>query len=74
MSEKELTELSEKLSYGILEAQRRLFERKMKLGETVIVADKDGMPIEIPAEQALRAAEARLRSMTTPALHRDQEY
>lgn len=74
MSEKELTELSEKLSYGILEAQRRLFERKMKLGETVIVADKDGMPIEIPAEQALRAAEARLRSMPSPTRHHDQEY
>lgn len=37
-----------------LEAQRRLFERKAKLGETVVVAVENGMPVTISGEEALR--------------------
>ncbi len=44
----------DKITEGIRKAQRLLFERKAKLGETVIVADEDGMPITISAEEALR--------------------
>lgn len=54
MSEKDKIELSDKIIAGIHEAQSRLFERKAKLGETVIIADANGMPIEISAEEALR--------------------
>lgn len=36
-----------------LEAQRRLYERKAKLGETV-VAVENGMPVTISGEEALR--------------------
>lgn len=46
--------LFEKISEGIKEAQRRLFERKAKLGENIIIADADGKPIEIPASEALQ--------------------
>lgn len=54
MSEKERIILSRKIREGILEAQRRLFERKAKLGETVVVADENGMPVTISGEEALR--------------------
>jgi len=54
MSEQETIILFEKIGDGIREAQRRLFERKAKLGETVITADAQGQPCEISAEEALR--------------------
>lgn len=54
MSEQESIILFSKISEGIREAQRRLFERKAKLGETVITADAQGRPCEISAEEALR--------------------
>lgn len=54
MSEKERIELSEKIRKGILKGQREMLERKKKLGETVIIADENGMPLEITAEEALK--------------------
>lgn len=54
MSEQEEIKLFNSINKGIREAQRRMFERKAKLGETVIVADSNGMPIEITAEEALK--------------------
>lgn len=53
MSELEAKEFFNKIETGIREAQRRLYERKAKLGETVIVADSNGMPMEISGEEAL---------------------
>ena len=53
MSEQETIALSRKIDKGIWEAQRRLFERKAKLGETIISADAQGRPCEISAEEAL---------------------
>ena len=50
MSEQEFDRIGD----GIREAQRRLYERKAKLGEKVVVADSDGAPYEIPAQEALR--------------------
>lgn len=54
MSEQESIILFSKINEGIREAQRRLFERKAKLGETIISADAQGKPCEISAEEALR--------------------
>ena len=54
MSEQDKISLSDRITKGIHEAQRRLFERKAKLGEDVVVADSNGMPITISAEEALR--------------------
>ena len=54
MSELEEIMLFDRISEGIKEAQRRLFERKAKLGENVIVADAEGLPIEIPAAELLQ--------------------
>lgn len=53
MSEYEEMMLFEKISEGIKEAQRRLFKRKAKLGENVIIADAEGCPIEVPASDLL---------------------
>lgn len=54
MSEQERISLSDKITEGIRKAQRELYERKSKLGETVVVADANGMPVTITAEEALR--------------------
>ena len=54
MSEEEKIDLADRIFEGIKESQRRLFERKAKLGETVVVADAEGMPIIISAEEALQ--------------------
>ena len=59
MSEQETREFFEKIRTGIREAQRKMFERKMKLGEEVVIADENGMPLVISAEEALRRFDAR---------------
>lgn len=59
MSEQYRIELSDKITEGIRNAQRELFERKAKLGEDVVVADSDGMPLIITAEEALRRMSSR---------------
>lgn len=58
MSEQDKINLSNKITEGIRKAQRALFERKAKLGENVVVADADGMPITISAEEALHRLNA----------------
>ncbi|MDE5554519.1 MAG: hypothetical protein K2J10_04985 [Muribaculaceae bacterium] len=59
MSEEEKVILFQKIGEGIIEAQRRLFERKAKLGEDVIIADAEGNPIKISAAEALTQLKAR---------------
>lgn len=54
MSEEEKIILSDKITAGILKAQRELYQRKAKLGETVVIADDEGRPITVPAEEALK--------------------
>ena len=58
MSEQEEISLYNKISEGIWRAQKLLFERKAKLGEKVVVADADGNPVVISAEEALRKFDA----------------
>lgn len=58
MSDEDKIILSDKITAGIRKAQKELFERKMKLGETVVVADSNGMPVTISAEEALRRLNA----------------
>ncbi len=60
MSEQEEITLFENIRKGVHEAQRRLFERKAKLGENVVVADLDGMPMIISAEEALKRLKDRI--------------
>lgn len=54
MSEQEEIKLYDRIRESISEAQRKLVERKAKLGETVVIADSEGQPLEIPASEALK--------------------
>lgn len=54
MSEEERVIKSKRLLEGIRKAQLRMFERKAKLGESVVLADRNGKPYVISAEEALR--------------------
>ena len=58
MSEKEKIELREKLDNALKESFFKMIDLKKKLGQTVIIADKNGMPIEVSAEEAERIAHA----------------
>lgn len=53
MSEQEEIMLFERIRKSISVAQRKMVEKKAKLGETIVIADKNGYPIEIPASEAL---------------------
>ena len=54
MSEKEEIKLFERIRESISNAQKKMIERKAKLGESAVIADADGNPIEISAEEALK--------------------
>ncbi|MDE6927369.1 hypothetical protein [Paramuribaculum intestinale] len=54
MNEKDEIKLFDDIREGILEAQREMLMRKAKLGELVVVADENGVPYSISADEALR--------------------
>lgn len=54
MSEQEKIELLDKITENIREAQRKLFERKAKLGESIVIADENGQPVTVKAEDFLK--------------------
>lgn len=54
MSEQEEIKLFNRIRENIQQAQQRLFERKAKLGESVVIADDNGMPVTIKAEEYLK--------------------
>lgn len=54
MSEQEEIRLFERIRENIANAQRKMMIRKAKLGENVIIADDEGNPFEISAEDALK--------------------
>ena len=53
MSEQEEIKLYRRIRESISNAQMRMLNKKMKLGETVVIADSNGMPIEISAKEAI---------------------
>ena len=53
MSEQESIELYARLRECIRKTQRRMVERKAKLGESIVIADENGMPLVISAQEAL---------------------
>lgn len=53
MSESEEIKLYERINDGIVLAQKRLYERKMKLGQPVVIADSAGRPQLVEAAIAL---------------------
>ncbi len=52
MSEQEQIAFSEKLNKALKESYYKMIDLKKKLGQTVIIADKNGKPIEVTAEEA----------------------
>ena len=56
MSETEKIELSDKLNKALKESYHKMIDLKKKLGQTVIITDKNGSPIEVSAEEAERIA------------------
>lgn len=53
MSEQKKIKLFERIRKGILKAQKQLFERKAKLGESVVFGNENGQSRIIPASEAL---------------------
>ena len=58
MSEQEEIKLFERIKENIRQIQKTLFERKAKLDEPVVVADNNGEPIVVTAQEALKRLEA----------------
>lgn len=58
MSEQEEIKLFERIKENIRQTQKTLFERKAKLEEPVVVADNNGEPIVVTAQEALKRLEA----------------
>ena len=58
MSEQEEIKLFERIKENIPQTQKTLFERKAKLDEPVVVADNNGEPIVVTAQEALKRLEA----------------
>lgn len=58
MSEDKRLDLFKSIKNGLTKSTRQMLERKIKLGEQVVVADANGMPITISAEEALRRLNA----------------
>lgn len=54
MSDQDKINLADRITEGILNAQKALFERKAKLGESIVIADENGQPITIKAEDFLK--------------------
>lgn len=54
MSEQEMNVEAAKVREGIILARKRMLERKAKLGENVVIADENGMPISVPASELLK--------------------
>lgn len=52
MSEQEIN-LYSRLLEAMKRSTKAMLERKVKLGESVVIADSDGRPINISAEEAL---------------------
>ena len=71
MSEQEKKDLSGRMIDCIRAAQLRLYHIKAKLGETVVIADSEGNPVVVSAEEALRVAE---RNLTEEERNRLQLY
>ena len=54
MSEQEEIKLFERIRENIQQTQINLFERKAKLGESIVIADENGQPVTVKAEDFLK--------------------
>jgi len=54
MSEQDKIDLYKRLSEAMKRSTKAMLERKAKLGENVVIADANGKPISISAEDSLQ--------------------
>ena len=54
MSEQEKLILSNQLREGLKLATLRMLERKLKLGQSVVISDPEGQPLIVSPEEALK--------------------
>ena len=59
MSEKEIIELNDKLNQALKESYYKMLDLKKKLGQTVIISDGHGNPLEVTPEEAEMLAKAK---------------
>ena len=52
MSKEEQLEMREILKVALKESYHKMIDLKKKLGQTVIITDENGCPIEVSAEEA----------------------
>lgn len=62
MSEQDKINISDKITEGIRKAQQALFEHKAKLGESVVIADENGQPLTVKAEDFFKTRPPIMRS------------
>ena len=62
MSEQEKKELRNKICKGLKHSFENLLRRKAALGQDMVFADENGMPLIVPARQALAEYEAKKAS------------
>ncbi len=60
MSEQEKIDFREKLDKALKDSYFKMLDLKKKLGQTVIIADTNGKPIEVTAEEAEILAKSQL--------------
>lgn len=60
MSENERIEFNEKLNKALKDSYHKMIDLKKKLGQTVIISDKNGQPLEVSAEEAERLAQSEI--------------
>ena len=66
MSKEEQLEMREILNKALKESYHKMIDLKKKLGQTVIIADKNGLPLEVCPEEAERIALARPTAVSSP--------
>ena len=54
MSEQEEIKLFARIRENIQQTQRKLYERKAKLAENIVVTDEDGKPVIVKAEDYIK--------------------
>lgn len=59
MSKEEQLEMREILNKALKESYKKMIDLKKKLGQTVIITDNNGRPVEVSAEEAGRIAQVK---------------
>ncbi len=59
MSEQEKLIMHKNLLRSMAQSTKRMLERKIKLGELVVIADANGQPVKVTADEAMKMFQSR---------------